>query len=88
MRLLSQPLAVEILLFLDEDVGGDLDNMIKPILDAMNRVVYDDDHQIVDVRISKYFPGRLFKVDNPTPALTEALSGEMPVVYVKLTEDV
>lgn len=34
---------------------GDIDNLIKIILDACNRIAYYDDSQVVDVHCSKYY---------------------------------
>lgn len=33
----------------------DVDNVLKAVCDAMNGVVYEDDAQVVEVRMSKYF---------------------------------
>lgn len=33
--------------FHSQKADGDVDNILKPILDALNGVVYEDDHQIV-----------------------------------------
>jgi Holliday junction resolvase RusA-like endonuclease len=35
-------------------VGKDIDNILKPILDAMNGVVYVDDKQIEELRVLKF----------------------------------
>ena len=37
----------------------DLDNVAKIILDSLNKIAYDDDSQIVDLHIRKYYS------DNP-----------------------
>ena len=40
--------------FLDERVtGGDVDNHVKFVLDALNRVLYDDDRQVVQISACK-----------------------------------
>lgn len=41
----------------------DVDNYAKQILDVMNGVYFDDDRQVVDLKVSKYYVGR----DNPDP---------------------
>jgi Holliday junction resolvase RusA-like endonuclease len=33
----------------------DIDNILKAVSDAMNGVVYDDDRQIISVRVVKYY---------------------------------
>jgi Holliday junction resolvase RusA-like endonuclease len=44
----------------------DLDNLSKAVLDAMNGIVYEDDKQIVDLRLRKFYskesPGLTVKV--------------------------
>jgi Holliday junction resolvase RusA-like endonuclease len=44
----------------------DCENLSKPVTDAMNGIVYEDDHQIVDLRIRKFYskeePGLTVKV--------------------------
>lgn len=34
---------------------GDLDNHVKAVADALSKIVYDDDSQIVEIRASKNF---------------------------------
>lgn len=84
--LISRPLSLEILLLLDDDIQGDLDNMIKPIQDAMNRVVYEDDHQFQDVRIAKYLPNRIMQLTSVSTTLASALAQDRPSVYIKIDE--
>lgn len=85
--LLQQPLSVQIILLLDDDLDGDLDNTIKPILDAMNRVVFDDDQQVAELNVAKYHKGRVFIANDPSETLAAALDHGPPIVYVKISED-
>jgi Holliday junction resolvase RusA-like endonuclease len=39
--------------YFDKPKGGDLDNYAKFYLDAMNEVVYSDDQQVVNLKVSK-----------------------------------
>lgn len=87
MWLLEQPLGIEVLLFLNEDLQGDLDNVVKPIQDALTGVIYRDDHQIFDVHAAKYLPDRILKMENPSRKLSEALEEERPLVYIRIHED-
>lgn len=34
---------------------GDIDNLVKIVMDACNRVAYYDDSQVVDIHCSKYY---------------------------------
>lgn len=79
------PVAVEILYFPPGRMQGDIDNIVKPILDAMCNRVYADDAQVVSVFVKKFEPGRVVDIDNPIDTLTEAISGDPPVVYIKVS---
>ncbi|MEQ8815438.1 MAG: RusA family crossover junction endodeoxyribonuclease [Thalassobaculum sp.] len=85
--LLTEPLAVTIYIFPDAELQGDVDNRVKPILDAMNRCVYADDGQIERVVVQKFEPGRVFGFRGPTGTLLSALEAEEPVVYVRVSGD-
>ena len=59
-RLLGVPklegqLVVQLQFFNGNKRRRDLDNMAKLILDALNREAFDDDYQVVGVKMSKYF---------------------------------
>ena len=41
--------------FLRPTSRPDIDNYIKAICDAMNKIVYNDDSQIVDIDVKKYY---------------------------------
>jgi hypothetical protein len=85
--LLTEPLAVTIFIFPGGAMQGDVDNRVKPILDAMVRCVYSDDEIIERVVVQKFEPGRIFTFQSPTETLALALEAEDPVVYVRITND-
>lgn len=85
--MLTAPLAVTIYLFPDGPLAGDVDNRVKPILDAMTRFVYDDDRLIERIVVQKFEPGRVFPFQNPSASLLKALDADRPVLYVRLTDD-
>lgn len=35
--------------------NGDLDNIVKAILDGLNGIAYEDDRQVVEIEASKYY---------------------------------
>ena len=35
--------------------NGDLDNIVKSILDGLNGIAYEDDRQVVEIEASKYY---------------------------------
>jgi crossover junction endodeoxyribonuclease RusA len=86
--LLTDPLAVTIYIFPGVEMRGDLDNRVKPILDAVVRCVYSDDEIVERVVVQKFEPERIFAFQAPSPVLLSALEAEEPVVYVRITGDV
>lgn len=86
--LLTDPIAVTIYIFPDGRLVGDVDNRVKPILDAMSQTLYTDDELVERVVVQKFEPGAIYPFANPSAALVEALEAEKPVVYVKITGDV
>lgn len=80
-------LAVTILYFLSEPMKGDIDNIIKPILDAMIGLVYLNDRVIERVLVQKFEPqvDRLF--NNVSAKLAGALDAGPPVVYIRVDDD-
>jgi Holliday junction resolvase RusA-like endonuclease len=49
------------------DKKPDLDNVLKSICDALNKIAYDDDKQIVNMGITKYYsesPCVVIRLDN------------------------
>jgi len=60
----------------------DLDNILKPILDAMNGLVYDDDGQITDLHCHKRELGAVLNVPNPSAVLSSAHARSTPFVHI------
>lgn len=81
---LNQPLKIKIIVFLDAPMQGDLDNIIKPILDALNGVVYTDDRLVTDLIVKKYDPDRLVDFIDPSDTLISAQQENAPCVYVRI----
>jgi crossover junction endodeoxyribonuclease RusA len=85
--LLTDPLAVTIYVFPNARLSGDVDNRIKPILDAMGGSVYVDDEQVERIVVQKFEPGRLFPFGAPSAVLSAALEAVEPIVYIRVTND-
>jgi crossover junction endodeoxyribonuclease RusA len=66
---------------------GDIDNIVKPILDAMCGIAYVDDQCVAGVTVRKIEPGQPVQVTNPGPILTNALTSAKPLVYVRISDD-
>lgn len=84
----ADPLAVTLLLFPDLPGGSDLDNMVKPILDALNRHVYIDDRQVERIWAQRFPPRLRFTFDRPSRLLAETKAGPKPALYVRITDQV
>jgi Holliday junction resolvase RusA-like endonuclease len=70
--------------FYVDEPAADLDNIVKPLQDALKRIAYEDDVQVADL-IASMRPnteGRRLKL--LTEMLTAALSGESDFVYVRV----
>jgi crossover junction endodeoxyribonuclease RusA len=85
--LLTEALAVTIFIFPGAVMPGDVDNRVKPILDAMVHRVYSDDQLVERVVVQKFEPERVFAFQNPSEVLLTALEAEEPVVYLRITND-
>jgi Holliday junction resolvase RusA-like endonuclease len=54
-------------------IPPDVDNIIKPILDALKTLVYTDDQQVYKVTSQKLALSAGTRIDEPGPILAEAL---------------
>lgn len=79
----ENPIKVLIYYFSDAPMVGDLDNIVKPILDSLSKLVYQDDRQIERIVAQKFEPGRLFTFRAPSPVLAEAIEADGPRVYLQ-----
>ncbi len=70
-----------------EPMQGDVDNIVKPVLDALSRHIFIDDRQVERVLVQKFEPGNVFGFVRPTETFAEALAGEKPVLYVRVSND-
>jgi crossover junction endodeoxyribonuclease RusA len=66
---------------------GDLDNIVQPIVNALKRHIYMDDHQIQRILVQKFEPGNVFEFNSPSPALVDALNKPKPVLSDDPFED-
>jgi hypothetical protein len=82
----SRPIAVTLYYRPLQAMEGDLDNIIKPILDALSRHIYLDDSQIERIVVQKFEPDRDFAFPNPSPTISAAWTAPRPVLYVRLSD--
>lgn len=86
-QLLAEPVTAVIVYFhRDVASGVDIDNMSKPILDALKKVVIVDDAFVVQLiaRRTHLRSGLVFR--DVTPELAEGLSGSGDFVLVRINE--
>lgn len=57
---------------------GDVDNIVKPILDALSKFIYVDDHQVERLVVQKFEADNIFGFSSPSPALLAALAQNKP----------
>jgi hypothetical protein len=80
-------IAVTLYYLPNEPMEGDVDNIVKLILDALCRHVYIDDKQVERVVVQKFEPGNVFSFSRPTPTFARALAGPKPALYVRVSND-
>ena len=71
----------------NEPMQGDVDNIVKLVLDALSRLIYIDDAQIERVLVQKFEPGKVFDFKQPSGTLRRALDKAKPVLYVRISND-
>lgn len=83
----SNRMSVTLFFLPPEEMQGDIDNIVKPILDAMCRHVFIDDKQVERVVVQKFEPGRVFSFTDPSETFAKALAGAKPALYVKVSNN-
>ncbi len=82
----SQRLGVTIFYFPEVEMDGDIDNIVKYIMDALVGVVYVDDNLIDRLVVQRFNPQHDATFNDPSEKLTNAMHEDGPVVYVKIEE--
>lgn len=83
----DRPLAVTILYFPPAPMEGDVDNIVKLLVDGMCKVAYPDDSLIERVVVQKFEPGVAAVFRSLTPTLEQAAGTDPPVIYIRLDDD-
>ncbi|MET7245974.1 RusA family crossover junction endodeoxyribonuclease [Methylobacterium sp. EM32] len=81
-----RPLSVTIFYFPPAPMQGDVDNIVKPILDGMWGIVYPDDQVVERVIVQKFEPGVYVEFSSLTDTLQRAIAADRPVVYVMVDD--
>jgi Holliday junction resolvase RusA-like endonuclease len=74
--------------FSGSDPSVDVDNMSKPILDAMHQLIYDDDRQIRQAQITHVEVGAAFSLVGVSKVIVNALQAGNEFVYVRIEDPV
>lgn len=72
------------IVYLCEEDPADINNLIKPIQDALIGLVYADDDLVVDVQGHLRMVGDLIDLTDLSPTLQTALLSESDCVYVRI----
>ena len=83
----DERISVSILFFPDGDMEVDIDNIVKPILDARCKHIYRDDRQVERLVVQKFEPGYAFGFADSTAILASALTEDGPLLYVRVSND-
>jgi len=83
----ERPVAVTIWYFPIAKMDGDVDNIVKPILDGMKAVVYPDDNVVERVVVQKFEPDVPRSIPVLSQQLAIALDTAPPVVYLRIDDD-
>jgi crossover junction endodeoxyribonuclease RusA len=81
------PLAITLFYFPADSMEGDLDNIVKFILDALDKHIYLNDRQIHRILVQKFEPENVFDFASPSSTLKDALNKPKPMLYVRLSDD-
>ena len=76
---------VTIIYFYDS-VTLDVDNIPKPILDALKGLVYVDDEQVTDIVCRKRDLNTDVRIENPSSILSDGLASTKQFLYIAVDE--
>ena len=72
--------------YLYEDASLDVDNMPKPILDALKGLVYSDDRLVSDLLCRKRDLSGALRIQNPSSMLLQAARGSQEFVHIAIKD--
>ncbi|MER9331022.1 RusA family crossover junction endodeoxyribonuclease [Mesorhizobium sp. M0488] len=80
-------IAVTLFYFPPEPMQGDIDNIVKLVLDACCPHIYLDDSQVERVVVQKFEPDHLFSFGSPSATFVHAFEGAKPALYIRISND-
>jgi len=81
----SDSLVLRIAYFYVDSTAGDLDNIVKPIQDALKGIAYVDDRQVVDLVASMRRKG-FIDYSSLSPTLASGFRGGSDFIYVAVDQ--
>lgn len=85
--LTDAPIAITLYYFLAESMVGDVDNILKSILDSLAQHIYFDDRQVERIVVQRFEPGRYFPFSDPSDVLAGAIVASKPRLYIRISTD-
>lgn len=83
----NRALAVTIYYFPSDPMEGDIDNIVKPIMDALVGIAYIDDRVVERVVVQKFEPEVEWDFSAPSERLALSSETEPPVLYIRIDDD-
>jgi Holliday junction resolvase RusA-like endonuclease len=74
--------------YVGKEPSVDLDNMSKPILDAMQSLVYDDDRQVTQGEIAHLRVGGAYTIAGVSDVVVLAIRAGAEFVYIRIEDPV
>ncbi|MFF8802800.1 MULTISPECIES: RusA family crossover junction endodeoxyribonuclease [unclassified Methylobacterium] len=82
-----RPLSLTIYYFSALRMEGDIDNIVKPIMDALIHVACMTDNDVERVLVQKFEADVEWSFSDPSAQLAAALDVPRPTVYVRIDDD-
>ena len=80
-------LSLTIYYFPSAPMDGDIDNIVKPIMDGLIGVAYLNDNVVERVVVQKFEPDVDWDFFDPSDQLAAALDAVAPIVYIRVDDD-
>ena len=74
------------LTYLYHEVAVDLDNLAKPVLDALEGLAYLDDSQVTDVLVRKRRLAEIRRIADPSPVLAAGFSRGRGFLHIAIMD--
>jgi Holliday junction resolvase RusA-like endonuclease len=82
-----RPLAATIFYFPPARMDGDVDNIVKLIVDGMVSAIYPNDRVLERIIVQKFEPEVEAIFQSLTPTLEQAVETDPPVIYIRIDDD-